>query len=83
VIAMMTAATSQPNAIHAPPITIQRMLRRSDTGDMNQDRPLMCPQTGRRNNSIRCAAGILALIFNERTVCEQCRAAATLARAVA
>jgi hypothetical protein len=50
---------------------------------MNEDRPLMCLQTGRRNNSIRCAAGILAFIFNERTVCEQCPAAATLARAVA
>src|SRR6266702_2487464 len=34
VIAMMTAATSQPNAIHAPPSTIHRILRSSETGDM-------------------------------------------------
>ena len=34
VIAMMTAATSQPNAIHAPPSTIQRTFRSSETGDM-------------------------------------------------
>ena len=34
VIAMMMAATSQPNAIHAPPSTIQRTFRSSETGDM-------------------------------------------------
>ena len=34
VIAMMTAATSQPNAIHAPPRTIQMILSSSETGDM-------------------------------------------------
>src|SRR5689334_7687298 len=34
VIAMITAATSQPNAIQAPPIRIQRMLRMMETGCM-------------------------------------------------
>jgi hypothetical protein len=34
VIAMMTAAISQPNAIHAPPRTIQRTFRSNETGDM-------------------------------------------------
>src|SRR6476661_7686741 len=34
VIAMTTAATSQPNAIHAPPSTIQITFRSSETGDM-------------------------------------------------
>ena len=34
VIAMMMAATSQPNAIHAPPSTIQRIFRSNETGDM-------------------------------------------------
>jgi hypothetical protein len=28
------AATSQPNAIHAPPSTIHRIFRSSETGDM-------------------------------------------------
>src|SRR6516162_6648088 len=32
VIAMMTAATSEPKAIHAPPRKIQRTFRSSDTG---------------------------------------------------
>jgi hypothetical protein len=31
---MMTAATSQPNAIHAPPSTIQMIFRSNETGDM-------------------------------------------------
>ena len=34
VMAMITAATSQPNAIHAPPSTIQTIFRSSETGDM-------------------------------------------------
>jgi hypothetical protein len=34
VIAMMMAATTQPNAIQAPPSTIQRTFRNSETGDM-------------------------------------------------
>ena len=34
VIAMTTAATSQPNAIHAPPSTIQMIFRSNETGDM-------------------------------------------------
>src|SRR5712672_2235924 len=34
VIAMMMAATIQPNAIHAPPSTIHRTFRSSETGDM-------------------------------------------------
>ncbi|MGY3346036.1 hypothetical protein ACVWYK_004805 [Bradyrhizobium sp. USDA 4470] len=34
VIAMVTDATSQPNAIQAPPTRIQMMLSRMETGDM-------------------------------------------------
>src|SRR5882724_1523339 len=34
VIAMMMAATSQPNAIHAPPSTIQRIFKSNETGDI-------------------------------------------------
>ena len=34
VIAMITAAITQPTAIQKPPSTIQRMLRTRDTGDM-------------------------------------------------
>src|SRR5947207_13497989 len=36
VIAMTTAATSQPNAIHAPPRTIQMILSSSETGDIRK-----------------------------------------------
>jgi hypothetical protein len=34
VIAMMTAATTQPNAIQTPPRSSQRMLRKIETGGM-------------------------------------------------
>ena len=34
VIAITTAAISQPNAIHAPPSTIQSTFRSKETGDM-------------------------------------------------
>ena len=42
VIAMTTAATSQPNAIHAPPRTIQMILSSSETGDMAENSILPC-----------------------------------------
>src|ERR1700728_3307623 len=59
VIAMTTAAISQPAAIHRPPNTIHSRLSRSDTGDMNAAAVSMTRRvTARRGRELSTSAVI-------------------------
>src|SRR5579872_1456343 len=60
VMAMMTEATSQPNAIQAPPIRIQSRLSRSETGAMVFVRDFPCAKNRRslyRPETCQCEDG--------------------------